>query len=219
MLKRGLIIMLVVCTSVTFAQLDSNSVTVTASRNVNLQPDQTVFLVRVSSGLNTSLDDVIAALQGSGIGIGNFSSVSTGNVLPFTQLTPGQQPPPPSLEWDFTLPVPLSKVKDTATMLANLEQTLAQKKNGLALSFNVQGAQVSQQLQQSQTCPIADLLADARAQAQKLASATGLGVGNILAMSSAVAATVSNGVAITGFPYSSYAPICSITVKFALGRF
>src|SRR5437879_1708715 len=74
MFKRTLIIAFVMCT-LAFAQLDSNSVTVTASRNVNLQPDQTVFSVRVDSGLNTSLDDILIALQGSGIGIGNFSGV------------------------------------------------------------------------------------------------------------------------------------------------
>jgi hypothetical protein len=216
MLKCTLIIIMafVMCTSVAFAQLDSNSVTVTASRNVNLQPDQTVFSVRVTSGLNTGLDDILTALQGSGIGIGNFSGVSTAQQFVGT----GQQPQP-MLEWDFGLPVPLSKLKDTATMLTNLQQTITQKNNGLALSFYVQGSQVSPQLQQSQTCAFTDLLSDARAQAQKLATASGLNVGTILAMSSSTSTTVANGVMLTGYPYTSYSPVCSMTVKFALGRF
>jgi Protein of unknown function (DUF541) len=215
MLKRVLSTAFVMCTSLAFAQLDSNSVTVTASRNVNLQPDQTVFSVQVSSGLTTSLDDIIAALQGSSIGIGNFSGVST---APQYFAGTGMQPQP-MLDWTFTLPVSLSKMKDTTATLANLQQTIPQKNSGLALSFYVQGIQVSQQLQQSQTCAYTDLLADARAQAQKLATATGLGVGAILALSSATSTTVANGVALTGFPYTSYSPVCSMTVKFALGRF
>lgn len=218
MLRRTLAIAFVVCTSVAYAQLDSNSVTVTAFRNVNLQPDQIIFSVRVNSGLNTSLDEIIAVLQGSGIGIANFSSVSTGNSFTFNLPPPGAQPEP-MLEWDFVLPVPLSKMKDTTTTLSNLQQTITQRNKGLTLWFYVQGSQVSLQLQQSQSCPIADLLADARAQAQKLANASGQNVGNVLAMSSSIATTVSNGVALAGFPYSSYLPGCSMTAKFALGRF
>lgn len=216
MLRRTLITAFVVCTSLAFAQLDSNSVTVTASRNLTLLPDQGIFAVRVSSGLNTSLDDILTALQGSGIGLGNFSGVSM--APQFISVGTGQQPQPP-LEWTFGLPVPLSKVKDTATTLTNLQQTIAQKNTGLTLSFYLQGSQVSPQLQQSQTCAFTDLVGDARAQAQKLATAAGLNVGAVLAMSSFTSTTVPNGVVITGYPYTSYSPVCSMTVKFALGRF
>ena len=67
---------LIVFASLAFGQLDSNSVTVTASRGVSVQADQAVFGVFVDSGLNTSLDDVLAALQGSGITVANFSGVT-----------------------------------------------------------------------------------------------------------------------------------------------
>lgn len=214
MLKRSVAAAFLICTCPAFAQLDSNSVTVTASRNINLQPDQIVFAVRVISGLNTNLDEVLAAVQGSGIGMGNFTGLST--VQQFG--TPGQQPQP-MLEWTFGLPVPLSRTKETTAALTTLQQTIAQKNSGLALSFNVQGSQVSPQLQQSQTCPFPDLIADARAQAQKLANASGLSVGNILAMSGSTATTVSNGVVLTASSYVSFLPACSVTVKFALGRF
>jgi uncharacterized protein YggE len=49
----------------------------------------------------------------------------------------------------------------------------------------VEGTQVSQQLQQSQTCSNADLVADATAQAQKLAAAAGLTLGPVLQLSNA----------------------------------
>ena len=67
-------------------QLDSNSVTVTASNSATLQPDQAVFSIVVTSGLNASLDDVVAALQGSGITSANFAGIGGLPVL-------GQQQP------------------------------------------------------------------------------------------------------------------------------
>src|SRR5258707_12187840 len=66
-----------VFTSLISAQTDSNSVTVTAARTTTIQADQALFSITVTSDLNTSLDDVFAALQGSGITIGNFSVLYT----------------------------------------------------------------------------------------------------------------------------------------------
>src|SRR5437870_5611563 len=53
MLRRTLLISVVLSTSLAFAQLDSNSVTVTASRSTNLQLDQAIYSVRVDSVLDT----------------------------------------------------------------------------------------------------------------------------------------------------------------------
>src|SRR5260370_31326366 len=75
MSKKALFLALV-SGSLAFAQLDSNSITVSASRSGTLQPDQALFVVSVQSDLNTSLNDVLAALQGSGITSANFSGVS-----------------------------------------------------------------------------------------------------------------------------------------------
>ena len=66
MTRRALIFAYLLSGSLVFGQLDSNSITVTASRSVTFQPDQIVFSVDVSSPLDTSLDDVIAALASSG---------------------------------------------------------------------------------------------------------------------------------------------------------
>ncbi len=43
MLKRTLILSFLMSASLAFGQGDSNTVTVTASQSVNLQPDQVVF--------------------------------------------------------------------------------------------------------------------------------------------------------------------------------
>lgn len=182
-----------------FAQLDSNSVTVTASRNTTAQADQATLSVSVTSGFNNGLTDILNALAGTGITMANFTGLNSYSN-------------PPQLTWSFTLYVPIAKLSDTTTSLANLQQSIVQKKNGLALAFSVQGTQVSQ----APGCSQADLLADARVSAQKLADAAGLTVGVILAMSSTVSSTTGPA-ALSAFITSTTA--CTLTVKFALGRF
>jgi hypothetical protein len=208
-------------TGIAFAQLDSNSVTVTATRAQTAALDQALFGVFVDASPNSTLDDVLAALQGSGITMANFAGVG-----------PAQQIQLPAtgsadLEWSFALPVPLAKTKDTVASLSALRDAIAAKKNGMTLSFSVQGSQASPQAVQAQTCPLPDLIADARTQAQKLADAGGLSLGPILAMSSGLTAN-------TYTPTAVYAAIslariiqttpavpslCSLTVKFGLTRY
>jgi len=195
---------------VLLAQLDSNSVTVTASRSASLQPDQVVFSLQVQSGMSTSLDDVVAALHGLGVTAANFTGINS------AQFISGIQQPPPTLLWNFQFSAPLSKMKDTISQLTTLKQTLAQQNNGLLLAFNVAGTQVSQQLAQSQPCVIADLLADARAQAQKLASAAGFTLDVIQALSSVSSIQAAQGLSLLG---ASVVPPCTVTVKFAILRY
>ncbi len=218
---RTLVLAFAISASLAFGQIDSNAVTVTALRNANLQPDTVLFSVSVTSGVNAGLDDVIAALAGSGITAANFSSVSSqqffiASTIPIIIQPPQPAQPQPMLQWTFTLPVPLSKLKDTSTALTNVRQGIAKKNAGLAMSFSVQGTQVSQQLQQSQPCVISDLLADARAQAQKLANAAGLTLGQILALASSTSSTTGSSNSIFN-PLPSFS-ICAATVKYALIR-
>jgi len=228
MVKRLPFFLLILSVPAAFAQLDSNSVTVSATRSMSQQPDQVLFGVTVQSGFNTSLDDVVAALQGSGITAANFSGVSMGPNVIFAGI--GPQPVPPStivappLQWVFALPAPLAKIKDTIATLTGLQQSIAKQNTGLLLSFSVQGTQVSVQSQQSHVCPTSDLLADATTQAQKLASAAGLSLGSVLAMASGTSVSGSVGTPISVSAVISFAPpvlpsVCSMTVKFALFRY
>jgi uncharacterized protein YggE len=155
-----------------FAQLESHTLTISASRSINLQPDQVVFGLTVSSAATASLDQIVSALGGLGItsanltGVNNYSASTT-------------------FQWNFTLAAPLANLSATIDSLAKLQQTIAQNNSGLTLTFSVNGTQVSQQLQQSQSCSNADLIADATAQAQKLAAAAGLTLGPIRELSNA----------------------------------
>jgi uncharacterized protein YggE len=154
-----------------FAQLDPHTLTISANRQINLQPDQVVFGLSVSSSVGTNLGQIVAAVAGLGITSANLTGVN--NDLA------------PQLQWTFTLAVPLSSLTATIGSLTNLQQTIAQNNSGLALTFEVNGTQVSAQLQQSQSCSTSDLIGDATAQAQKLATAAGMTLGPILTLSSA----------------------------------
>lgn len=194
MLKTPLLL-LVLSASIAVAQINSSSITVTASQTANLAPDQALFTVSVQSGTNTGLNDILTALQGSGLTAANFSGVTTTTSSVGSSTTT-------FIVWNFTLAAPLTSTTATVAMLTTLQQNIAQQNPSLKLSFSIQGTQVSAQQQQSQPCSISDLLANAKSQAQTLANAGGLALGRIIAIS---------GV-------GSNPPYCSITVSYAVSR-
>src|SRR5207249_5276725 len=59
------------------AQLDPDTLTVTVTRNTSLQPDQIRVGITVGAPVNATLDDVIAAVQGTGAGLANLTGVYT----------------------------------------------------------------------------------------------------------------------------------------------
>ena len=201
-----------------FAQLDSNSITVSASNNVTLQPDQALFSVTVTSPLTTGLDDVLTALAGSGITAANFSGVATQDLY-----LSSSQMPRLVLEWLFSVTAPLTNTQATVASLTTLQQNIAKANNGLALSFSIAGTQVSQQLAQSQTCSLSSLITSATTQAQALAAAAGLQLGAILALSSCTSSALSSSQIVASGPYVSTVlngtpPPCAVTVKFNVTR-
>jgi uncharacterized protein YggE len=219
MLKHTLIFGLLMSASVLFGQVDSNTVTVTSSQSTNVQPDQVLFAVSVTTSLNSTLDDVLAALKGSGITIANFSGVSSAFAIP-TGIGITNQQSTPTLQWSFALGVPFAQMKATVTLLASLQQSIMQANNGFTLTFSVQGTLVSASLQQSQTCNVPGLISNATAQAQNLASAAGMNLGSIVAMSSAVSSPAYSVTSIGALVSQLSAPqSCALTVKFAVTRF
>jgi hypothetical protein len=210
------LVMLSLSVAPVFGQLDSNTLTITAIRSVTLQPNDVTFTVSVSCSLSTSLDQVVAALSGLGITSANLTGAE-GNFVP------------PSVQWNFTLAVPIAKLAATIDTLTHLQQTIAQNNSGLTLTFTVEGtqaSQLSQKLQQSQPCSKADLIADATAQAQKLAAAAGLTLGPIVKLSNAAMAQPTLAVASVAligyivpsnfFESAPQSATCSLVVKFQI---
>jgi hypothetical protein len=160
--------------------------------------DQLVFSISVHSGADKNLDDIVGVLQPLGITLSNFAGL--GNAFGIMAVQTVQTPPDaPGIYWLFRVPVPVSKYKDTTAQLTALQQSIAGMKTGLTLSFSLRGSQPSAQSQQPAACDWNGLLADARAQAQKVAGAAGFTPGSILAVTTATA------------------PTCNMTVRFALG--
>ena len=221
MLKRTLAALALALVPPAFAQLDSNTITVTASRTSTLQPDQVLFGIFVNTPFSGTMTDALNAVQSLGITAANFASVNTQQGV---ALTPNQAALP-GLQWAFGLPVAFSQMTDTINSLTKLQQTLAQNNNGTTLSFQVEGTQVSPQLQQSQSCSATDLMSDARAQAAKLAAAASVNLGGVIAVSGSTTnnanAPLFAGPIAAGLYFGSSAPgvsLCSMTVKFAILR-
>src|ERR1700722_8614575 len=138
MWKLWLLTLLIAVTPV-FGQLESNTLTITANRSVSLQPNDVAFTVSVGASGSTDLDQVVAAVSALGISSANLTSVSGGIV-------------PPSVQWNFTLAVPIAKLATTIGSLTQLQRNITQNNSGLTLTFTVQGTQASQLSQKTQTC-------------------------------------------------------------------
>src|ERR1700735_261322 len=106
-----------------FDPLESPTLTIPAPRSINLQPEQVVFDLLVSSAAITSLDQIVGALSGLGITSANLNGVNNSN--------------PTTLQWSFTLAAPLSNLSATIGSLTRLQQTIAQNNSGLTLTFTV----------------------------------------------------------------------------------
>jgi hypothetical protein len=209
-------ILLAAVESLAFGQLDSDTLTVSVSQSFALQPDQVLLSVSLPTPASTGLDELVASLKGSGITAANLSNVSL-----LREHT---------LIWLFTIAVPLSKIPSTAAQL-----------NAQKIPFYVQGSQVSAESQQAQQCPLPSLMADAKAQAKKLADSAELVVGDILALSGGSPSILNSGIAVpaallrgnidptSGAPFPAVIPAvaippvvranCSLVVKFKLLRY
>jgi uncharacterized protein YggE len=162
-----------------FGQPGPNTITITATRTNNIQPDQVLVGLSVTSGTTAGLDDITIALTDAGITGAGLASVYTTTVDATSGGFPTRQA---ALVWLFTLTAPLAKLSATLTQVISAQHTISVKNSGLTLSFHVEGMQVSKQLQQSQACSQAPLLADAQAQAKQVANAAGVSAGPILSI-------------------------------------
>ena len=187
--------------SLVLGQTSYNSITVTSPTTASpAQPDQTTVVVSVTATADQTLDQIVAALPGTGITAASLVGISGPSTAIFTSSGPVTTQPTTTLIWNFQLSVPVAKAKDTVAALVSLEKTLAQNKSGLSFTFYQSGATSSPA--QAAGCSLSGLMADALAQAQTIAGAAGLNVGAVLGV---------NGASSDG------APACLLTVRFAVG--
>ena len=178
----------------------SPSFSATANGGQNLQPDQVTVQIQISSPLTSTLADITAALQGSGIAPANFTGVGS-----VQQYTGAAGPPPLTLQWNYQIPVPLSALKDE---LASLQGVAASLAKPLALSFTLSGPQVSLQ-QTAQSCAADGLFTSARDKANQMATAANQQAGSVSFLSTSLSTQIGPAAV---QPY--VAPSCVLTATF-----
>ena len=212
------------CTPLAFAQLDSNTLTIVATRTADLKPDQIQVSVDVTISQDFTLDAALAAVPGVGITIDDFVAV---------QSFSGSQN-----TWYFQLLVPFSKLTTTISALRAAQQKTPKQAD---ISFQIGGPQFSNELLAAQRCQYGALLWDAQVQARKWASAAGVNLDEIVGLSDGsnvapsgyFAGSVLTAISLTsyfsagpvgGIPLASFSnfqwtpspPSCTITVQFRI---
>jgi hypothetical protein len=218
-------------TATAFAQPDTGTITITASRNVTAVPDQLHYSVAVRTDVPSTLGDVVAKLAGTGITPADLTYVtSSGQVM----------------EWTFDLVTSFSKMAEMNATLTRLQKQTEQLFQSPALTFRVTSQQTSTDAA-AQACQLSALVSDARKEADRVASAAGAHVGAIVGLSEGTAATIPTslerqgdfsvlsavqiydpvvGIPFSGFglaqfllphsPVPTYTPPCSLVVQFRL---
>jgi hypothetical protein len=204
--------LLILCT-LAYAQLDSNSVTVTVARPGAPQPDEVMIGVTVNTGIDKDLTDVVSLLRGSGVTMAHFTGVGAPATAAISVLDPGIVFPAIRLgniavQWNFTVPAPIARMKDVLAQLSKYQQDALKTIGSVGVTYSVTGSQLSQAAQLAWSCPVSELLTDARVKAQKLADGAGMNLGVVLAMANTPASVLS-GVTLP----------CTLTVKFAASRY
>lgn len=207
------LVMAVLLASTAFAQLDSNALTVTATRQLQPTPDEVSVSITIGSGLRSTLDDVTASLRSTGVTTAQFTGVGT------DYTTDGAE----RLSWSFSLTAPLADFRGAIDLLNAARRAMSH--SGFTLTFRLQGAQASDKQRAALQCSQSNLIADARRRAQAAADAAGMVLGPILSIADATYAANVNQVPYAAIGYIFVpgfltVPVtCSATVKFSLSRY
>jgi hypothetical protein len=208
------------------ADLDSNTLTVTAVRATNLPNDEVTVAVLVTAQVGMMVDEVLGLLAGTGITASDLSQAEP----------PPAGSPANTAQWYFTPTVPLAKSRALFTALDRIQSDLYRDGSTNSVIFDVAGVQPSAATQAAHPCNNTTLLTDARTMAQSLAAAAVLRVGTVLSITQPPTSAAYPGVFmqwvqpgnlgsqnpaayLVPSPASGNLPgTCSITVQFQLTR-
>lgn len=180
-LYRCLFASALLCSAV-FAQTDA--ITVTVSRNVDLPPDAVFISMAVATESDVSLDQVLQATQGLGLTAANLSSV---NLQQY-----GPSPAQTRLAYAFDLSVPFLKLKETNDKLAAARRTMAANTPPMELQVYAMTVTPGEDgREQARQRLLAPLFEDARVRADQLAKAAGVTLGSVVGVTEAWAPNIS----------------------------
>ena len=166
-----------------FAQLDNDTITITASRAVSaVGPDEVRLLVTVTADPGKSLEEVLSALEGLGLTERDLMGVG-----PIGTCTSTLGCPDIPLEWWFETTNPIGDLKQMLAKMSGLDLT---GRSGLSVAYSI-----TSDASAAPDCPLAALISQARQQAQSVAAAAGLGAGSVVALSDGKAVVVQTAIA------------------------
>jgi Protein of unknown function (DUF541) len=204
-----LLLLLTLC-GPAFAQTDA--ITVTASRTIDLSPDQIVFTLAVITEPTVTLNQVLEATQSIGL---DASKLSTINV----QQSYGPGSPRPTLSYVFFLSTTLAKFSETNDKVTSLRRALADQAPPMdAQMYGITVAPSDGSLDQARQALMPQLVSDARRRGDLLARAAGVTLGAITGVTELVGPELSS--AYYG-PYGPAGPSTlhstySLSVRFAV---
>ena len=156
--------------SIAFAQINPRTISVTASKNVDLAPEEISFDVDVSTDQDTTLEEVIQAIQNTGITTRDFQSVRSGY---------GYRSEQPELRYSFGFSAPFTRLQEIIAKLEAARGTPRGKKR-MDLDFSLEGAGPRDNtVEQAKQSIMPDLISEARRKGQLLAAAAGVTLGPI----------------------------------------
>lgn len=214
------LLFLLLLASPAFAQLQSNSLEVTATRTIAIQPDVVTFNVWVTAGVTVGMDAVVAALP-EPFNASDFVSAAAS----FLNAGPGTQ-------WYFSKTLPIASM---GSALTSLNSAQANRKSSMTVTFSVQ-ANVSAAAKAANPCVYGALMSDASAQARQTAIAAGLKLGPVISLSDGsdlpadqaggavyLVADAFIGVISRSGSFSAFAPpapptVCTLVVRFQLSQ-
>ena len=159
-----------------FGQAASDGISASASRTVTFAPDEAAFVLTVTTTLDLSQQQVMDALANAGIPAGDLAALGTAPDYSYPQL-----PPTTGLAYGFTFTVPIARMKTTLQQLTALRRNPPEGFLSVAFSASAGASQAA--IEQAHQRVIPQLIAEARKKAEFLASAAGLKLGGVQALS------------------------------------
>jgi membrane-bound inhibitor of C-type lysozyme len=191
------------------------SIAITAQATpVNAAPTRLAIYLTVSADVVVALDNILQTVARLGVSAADLVSVSqpfVGRVCAVGNIAAPCNP----VQWTFRFSAPLSKSKDTFTILAQVRDS---SHFGMTIDYSV-----SADVAPAPECALPTLVSQARKRAQDVAAAAGVGLGALNAVSDGPAQTVLTPAVRTGDFALGYAqfvtPVasgCSATAQFAI---
>jgi len=189
-----------------YAQADA--INVTATKTVDLPPEEVTFNIAVVADQDTTLDQVLQAVKESGIATKDLTGIGTQQF--------GPSPNQIRLAFQFALTVPFSKFKDTLDKFAAVRRSLVASGSSMELqTYFMTIAATDATREQARQRAIPDLIEDARKKGELLASAAGLSLGSIQGISDFSSTTGT----FVGGPFGPFGPAILKTVFVLSVRF